>query len=75
MKTEDTYVTVAVANNRAAIYGLKNSKNGWNWMKGFLGMPFPEKVQVGNTAYKFNWKYKDAIVEKSNGTKLKLLFF
>jgi hypothetical protein len=74
LKTEDTYLTIAVTNNHPAIYELKNPRNGWNWMKGFSEMPFPEKVQIGGTSYKPDWKYKDAIVETNDGTKLTLHF-
>jgi hypothetical protein len=75
LNTEDTQMTIAVTNNRPAIYELKNTKIGWNWMKGFSEMPFPEKVQIRSGIYQPDWKFKDAIVEKSNGTKLKLRFY
>ena len=75
LNTEDTYLTIAVTDDRPCICELKNFKNGWNWIKIHSKMPFPEKVQVGNISYKPDWKYKDAIVEKSNGTKLTLRFF
>jgi hypothetical protein len=74
LKTEDTHVTIAVMNNRPVIFELKNRKNGWNWIKGFSEMPFPDKIQIGNTSIQLNWKYKDAIIEESDGTKLKLCF-
>ena len=75
LETEDTYLTVAVTNNRPAICELKNNRNGWNWIKGSSEMPFPEKVQIESTSYKPDWKYKDAIVETTDGTKLTLRFF
>ncbi len=74
LKTEDTFIAVAIHNNRPAIYELRNRINGWNWMKNFSEMPFPEKVLMGSTAHQLNWKYKDASIEKSNGTKLTLRF-
>lgn len=70
LKTDDTYMTIAVNNNRPAIYALKNTKNGWNWMSRFSEMPFPEKVQIGSIVFRPNWKYKDAIIDTSEGTKL-----
>jgi hypothetical protein len=74
LKTEDTHITIAVTNNRPVICELKNRKNGWNWIKGVSEMPFPENVLVGGTSYQLNWKYQDAVVEKSNGTKITLRF-
>ncbi len=38
-------------------------------------MPFPEKLQLRGTSYRPNWKFKDAVIEKSNGTRLTLRFF
>ncbi len=75
LKTEDTFIRIGIANNRPAIYELKNSKNGWNWIREKSEMPFPEKVRIGISTYQPNWKYKDATQEKSNGTKLTLRFF
>jgi hypothetical protein len=75
LKTEDTYITIAVINNRPAICELKNTRNGWNWIKEFSEMPFPDLVMAGNKAYRPNWKYKDALVENEDGTKLTLRFF
>ena len=75
LKTADTQVKIAISNNRPAIYELKNSKNGWNWIREKSEMPFPEKVRIGISTYQPNWKYKDATQEKSNGTKLTLRFF
>jgi hypothetical protein len=75
LKTEDTYITIAVINNRPTICELKNRKNGWNWIKEFSEMPFPDHVLSGNISYLPNWKYKDALIENTNGTKLTLRFF
>ena len=75
LKTKDTQVTIAVVDNRPVICELKNVRNKWNWIKNFSPMPFPEKVLTEGVSYQPNWKYKDAIVEKSNGTKLILRFF
>ena len=74
LRSEDTYLTIAVTNNRPSIYELKNSKNGWNWIKGVSEMPFPEKVQIGTTTFRPVWKFKEAIVGKAPGTKLTLCF-
>ena len=74
LRSEDTYIKIAVTNNRPVIYELKNSKNGWNWIKGISEMPFPEKVQFGTTTLRPVWKYTEAIVGKTTGTKLTLRF-
>ena len=75
LNTEDTHVTIAVTNNHPAICELTNTKNRWNWMRGFSEMPLPENVQMEGTSYQPDWKYKDALIDKSNGTKLILRFF
>lgn len=75
IETEDTRVTIAVTNHRPVICELKNTKNGWNWMKSFSAMPFPEKVQMGDTVYQPDWKYKEACMENKDSTKLTLRFF
>ena len=74
LRTEDTELTISVSNNRPAIFELKNSRNGWNWIKGVSEMPLPEKVRAGNNTYVPNWKYKEAILNNSNGTTLTLRF-
>jgi hypothetical protein len=75
LENEDTYITIAIINNRPAICELKNTKNGWNWIKEFSEMPLPEIVLSGDKSYQPDWKYKEAIMEKGNGTKLTLRFF
>jgi len=74
LKTEDTQVTIAVVSNRPVICELKNPGNKWNWIKKYSPMPFPEHVLIGGVTHRPDWKYKDAIVEKSMGTKLTLRF-
>jgi hypothetical protein len=75
LKTKDTYVTIAIIKNRPAICELKNVNNGWNWMKKFSLMPFPEEVRSGNKSCQPDWKYRDAVIEKTNGTKVTLRFY
>ncbi len=74
LRSEDTRITLAVINNRPAIYELINAQNGWNWVKNITEMPFPEKVQIGTCTYMPDWKYKEAAIEESGGTKLTLRF-
>ena len=75
LKTEDTYLKLAVINNRLFINELRNTENNWNWIKNYSEMPFPESVKIGNTTYKPDWKYKDAALDNLNCTKLTLHFF
>lgn len=75
LKTEDTYMTIAVVNNHPTIYQLKNTKTGWNWINKFSEMPFPKRIRVGAVTYNLDWKYKDALIENKNGTILTLRFF
>ncbi len=75
LKTDDTYLTIAIINNRPVICELKNPENGWNWAKEFSEMPFPSKVMVEKELVEPNWKYKGASMDKTNGTKLILHFF
>lgn len=75
LQTEDTYLTLAITNDRPTIYELRNGKNGWNWIKSLSEMPFPEKIQIGSNTYKPNWKYRNATTDNSNGNKLILHFF
>lgn len=75
LETEDTYIAITIINNRPAICDIKNKKNGWDWIKEFSLMPLPEIVLSGNKSYRPDWKYKEAAIEKENGTKLTLRFF
>jgi len=74
LKTEDTQITIGVTNNHPAVYELRNSVNGWNWIRESSEMPFPVKVKIGNACCHPDWKYKVAKVEKSGGTRLTLYF-
>jgi len=74
LKTEDTQLTIGVTNNHPVVYELRNTRNGWNWIKEPSEMPFPEKVKIGTSTHHPDWKYQDAKVEESNGIKLILHF-
>jgi hypothetical protein len=75
LKTEDTYMTIAVVNNRPVVCELKNTRTGWNWINDFSEMPLPQRVKIGNAAFQLDWKYKDGTIEEKNGTSLTLRFF
>ncbi len=76
LNTDDTYLTVAIVNNRPAIYGLTNPGQGWNWIPGHAEFPLLASVIVGeNRTPKIpDWSYRDAVVDQSDGTKLTLRF-
>ena len=75
LKTEDTYMTIAIINNLPVVCELKNAKTGWNWINDFSEMPLPQKVKINNELVQPGWKYKDATLEEKNGTSLTLRFY
>src|SRR5580700_10453674 len=76
LNTDDTYLTVAIVNNRPAIYGLTNPMQGWNWIPGHAEFPLLASVIIGeNQTPKIpDWTYRDAVVDESDGRKLTLRF-
>ena len=75
LSTDDTCMTIAVANNRPAIYGLTNPAQGWNWTPAPADFPLLRQAAVGNAGPQTpDWKYRDAAVDESNGTKVTLRF-
>ena len=76
LSTGDTCMTIAVVNDRPAIYRLTNPAQGWNWTPAPANFPLLGRVAVGNasTLQTPDWKYRDAAVDESNGTKITLRF-
>jgi len=77
LATDDTAMTVAVIDGRPMIAALMPARGGWNWIKSPVeAMALPTEVDViKDKSYKaVAWKFKDAIVDSSNGTRLALRF-
>jgi hypothetical protein len=76
LATDDTSITIAIVNDKPAIYELKNPGQGWNWTPVHNEFPLLGHVFVapGNTAMTPDWKFQDATVDESNGKKLTLRF-
>jgi hypothetical protein len=76
LATDDTSLTLAVVNNRPAIYRLANPAQGWNWTPVHTEFPLLGHVSVGqaNTQLVPDWKFQDAAEDDSNGKKITLRF-
>jgi hypothetical protein len=74
LKTEDTYMTIAVVNNNLQIIELKNPLQGWNWTPKPTNVPLLNRVVAGLKIYSPDWTYKDAVVDNSNGYTVTLRF-
>jgi hypothetical protein len=76
LATDDTSLTLAVVNNRPAIYGLTNPAQGWNWTPVHTEFPLLGRVIVSpdTVSQVVNWKFQDATVDESNGKKVTLRF-
>ena len=76
LQTEDTCLTVAVVNNRPAIYELKNPTQGWNWTNTHAAIALPTKVVVASLGdyLSATWKYRDATTDHTDGTTVILTF-
>ncbi len=75
LATDDTSLTLAVINNRPAIYQLANPPQGWNWTPTHTEFPLLEHVAVGSGAAQTpDWKFHDAAVDETNGRKVTLRF-
>jgi hypothetical protein len=76
LKTDDTYLTIAIVNNQPAIYELINPEQGWNWTPVHTEFPLLRRVIVGEnqTPQIPDWKYCDAVMDESDGKKLILRF-
>jgi hypothetical protein len=76
LATDDTSLTLAVVNNRPAIYRLTNPAQGWNWTPVHTEFPLLSRVSVGraNTPMAPEWKFQDAAEDDSNGKKITLRF-
>ena len=76
LATDDTELTLAVVNNRPAIYALSNPNQKWNWTPTHTEFPLLAHVSVEGTngAFMPDWKFQDAAVDESNGRKVTLRF-
>ena len=77
LQTDDTAMTLAVIDDRPRIVALQPAKGGWNWIKAPVeAMTLPTEIDVAkDKSYKaVAWKFKDAVVDTAQGTKLTLVF-
>jgi hypothetical protein len=75
LATDDTSLTLAVVNDRPAIYQLANPAQGWNWTPTHTEFPLLAHAAVGSgPAQTPDWKFQDAAVDESNGRKVTLRF-
>jgi len=75
LATDDTSITLAVVNNRPAIYQLSNPAQGWNWTPTHTEFPLLAHAAVGSGPMQVpDWKFQDAAVDDSNGRKVTLRF-
>lgn len=76
LNTADTYLTLAVANNRPAIYELKNPSKGWNWTNTHTELTLPTRVQIsGGADYpSATWTFQSTTVDTANGKTVTMKF-
>jgi hypothetical protein len=75
LATDDTSLTLAVVNDRPAIYQLSHPAQGWNWTPTHTEFPLLAHVTVGaNPPQAPDWKFADATVDESNSRKVTLRF-
>lgn len=76
LNTADTYLTLAVANNRPAIYELKNPAKGWNWTNTHTELTLPTRVQIsGGADYpSATWTFQSTTVDTTNGKTVTMRF-
>ncbi len=75
LATTDTSLTLAVVNNRPAIYQLANPAQGWNWTPAPTEFPLLAHAAVSSGPVQTpDWKFADAAVDDSNGRKVTLRF-
>lgn len=70
LRTDDTILDLAVANNQVYIVALKNPSENWNWVPAPTSMPLIASV----SGMAPNWTYQDATVDGSNGSLITLRF-
>jgi hypothetical protein len=75
LATDNTSLTLAVINDRPAIYQLANPAQGWNWTPTHTEFPLLAHAAVGSGPVQApDWKFQDAAVDDSNGRKVTLRF-
>ncbi len=76
LATDDTHMTIAVADNRPAIYELTNPAQGWNWTPVHAEFPLLGRVIVGKSQTPTipDWTYQDAAEDETDGRKITLRF-
>jgi|GEM_PF-925530 len=76
LQTDDTAMTVAVVDNRPAIWEWKSPRAGWNWLAAPAVIPLPTRVNVSKTRdhTAVTWAFQEATVDTAKGKKLTLRF-
>jgi hypothetical protein len=70
LKTDDTEIVLLVANNILYLAALQAPAGHGNWIGNALAVPFPGKI----SGQHLDWKFQDATVDSTQGTKVTLRF-
>jgi len=73
--TDDTKVTVgATTTGQFCLYEVSNPADGWNWTVKPSVVDLPGKAKVKDVERDLHWKFKDGMVDKTDGMKLTVRF-
>jgi len=71
--TDDTELTLAVADNAITVTGLRNPQQKWNWVPAPSAVPMPA-IAAAKGAPPLKWEFRGAAEDKSDGHTLTLTF-
>ncbi|MDD5705297.1 MAG: GH36 C-terminal domain-containing protein [Kiritimatiellae bacterium] len=74
LSTDDTRLKVSVSSNRIYISDLRNPAQKWNWTPAPSEVPLVRQVRIGSASYSPAWNYREAAIDRSNGTQVTLRF-
>ena len=73
LSTDDTLLTVTVANGTIAIVGLSDPGRAWNWVTAPAPVPMPG-VLAGDQPKPLRWEFRGTTEEKTRGHQVTLRF-
>lgn len=75
LATDDTLLTIGLdGQGQPTIVELKNQVQKSNWVASPNRLPLTDRVEVNGKSVSPNWTFQDAIIDKSQGTRLTLRF-
>lgn len=73
LSTDDTELTLAMADNAIVVTGLRNPAQKWNWLPAPSMVPMPGIV-AGKEAPALQWEFREATEDKTTGYQVTLRF-